>query len=391
MVAAAVASGAVARPVSASEVSDDEIVFGMSAALVNTTEKELGYQARLAFDAALAAQNARGGVHGRRLKLVALDDGYDPAKCAVATRQLVEKHSVFAFTNGGTPNAMVSAPYANDKKIPYLSGMTGSLVVRNDPPDRYVFIYRASYAEETAAAVRYLITVRGIRPSRIAVFSQDDAFGDAAFEGVAKIMRQFKHNPRSVLRAYYKRNSTDVDQAVATINKARSRVDAVIIAATFKPAARFIERVRDTGTSNIVFSAISVVGATELAEELTQLGPRYADGVIITQVVPDPDSRGTAMIRYREEIKRHSASAKPSQMSLESWIGAQIWIEALKRAGRNVTREGFIDALESIREWDIGLGVNITFGPSEHQGSHKVWGTILDRNGRILSLASDWV
>lgn len=380
---------AIPHRATAADVPEDEIVFGMTGAFVTSTNKETAYQARAALEAAFAAQNERGGVHGRKLRLVSLNDSYDPAQCIASVRALVEKHDVFMVTNGGTPMAMATVPYVNQKKIPYLAAMTGSLVVRNDPPDRYVFIFRPSYAEETSAAVRYLVSVRRIQPSRIAVFSQDDAFGDAAFEGVAKIMRQLRYDPRRVLRVYYKRNTTDVEEAVKAITKQGKRVDAIIVAATFKPAARLIERLREAGLDHLLFTAVSVVGATEFSEELVQLGPSYADGVIMTQVVPDPTSNATAIMRYREELKKFAPNARPGYMSLESWIGIQIVIEALKRAGPDLTREGFVDALESIKGWDLGIGVPISFGLSEHQASHKVWGSMMEGSGKIRSLALD--
>lgn len=367
-------------------VSDTEIVFGMTGAFSGTSEKEVGYQARAAFEAGLQAQNVRGGVHGRKFRLVALNDSYDPAKTAAANRELVEKHGVFALHNGGTPMAMVTIPYANQAKIPYLSAMTGSPIVRNNPPDRYVFIFRASYAEETAAVVKYLVNVRRIHPSRIAVLAQDDGFGDAAFEGVARIVRQYRFDPRRLLRLNYKRNSTDVDDAVQTLLKSKLKIEAVVMAATFKPAARFIEKVREAGNTKVLFSCVSAVGSTELADELVQFGPSYTQGIIVTQVVPDPNSGATAMMKYREELKKFSPHARPGYLSVEAWIDSQIWIEAAKRAGKNLTRESFIDALESIKDWDIGIGVPITFGLSEHQGSHKVWGTVMDGKGRTHPL-----
>ena len=119
---------------------------------------------------------------------------------------------------------------------------------------------------------------------------------------------------------------------------------------------------------------------------LAQLGGSYADGVIMTQVVPLPTSRATAILRYQELLHRYAPGENPDFVSLESYVSARILIEALQRAGRDVTVEKVVDALETIRGLDLGIGVQVTFGPSEHQGSHKVWGTIIDAKGGFRPL-----
>ncbi len=373
-----------ARPARA-QVTDAEITFGMSAPFSGAA-KELGFQMRTGIDVAFAAQNDAGGVHGRRLRLVAVDDGYEPARTATAMKDLVEARKVFAVVgNVGTPTAAVAVPYVNEKGILFFGAFTGAPLLRNDPPDRFVFNYRASYAEETAAIVRHLVEVRRMSPAAIAVFAQEDAFGDAGFEGVARAMRHYRRDPAKVLRVGYKRNTADVDEAVRLVRANARQVKAVVMVATYKPAARFIEKLRDAGV-DLVFSNVSFVGSNDLAEELSQLGPRYADGVIVTQVVPNPSSKATAILKYRDQLKRYAPGEKPGFVSLEGWIVGRLVIEGLQRAGRNVTTESLIDAFEAIKALDIGIGVPLTFGPSEHQASHKVWGTVMDGKGAFAHL-----
>jgi ABC-type branched-subunit amino acid transport system substrate-binding protein len=152
--------------------------------------KELGNQMKLGIETAFRLTNEVGGIHGRQLRLVAADDGYEPTRTAETMNELYEKQQVFGFIgNVGTPTAVVALPYALERKALFFGAFTGAGLLRRDPPDRYVFNYRASYAEETYAVVRYLVKVRGLRPDQIAVFAQQDAYGDAGFEGVAKAMR----------------------------------------------------------------------------------------------------------------------------------------------------------------------------------------------------------
>ena len=111
--------------------------------------------------------NANGGVHGRQLRLIAADDGYEPARTAETMKQLYEKDQVFGVVgNVGTPTAVVALPYALERKMLFFGAFTGAGLLRSDPPDRYVFNYRASYAEETDAVVHYLVKVRRLKPSR---------------------------------------------------------------------------------------------------------------------------------------------------------------------------------------------------------------------------------
>jgi branched-chain amino acid transport system substrate-binding protein len=364
-------------------VTDTEITLGMSSALTGPA-KELGRQMRIGLEIAFARANAEGGVHGRKLKLVALDDGYEPARTKEAMRELAEQRGVFGFTgNVGTPTAVVAVPYALERKMLFFGAFTGASLLRKEPPDRYVFNYRASYIEETAAVVRYLVEVRHIKPDQIAVFAQDDAFGDAGFQGVAKALRTLRKSSSPILKVTYKRNTADVADAVARILEKKSNVAAVVMVATYRPAAHFIEKVKDQ-RPGMVFTNVSFVGSQALAEELTQLGQSYAQGVIVTQVVPLPTGQSTVGIRYREALATYSPGERPDFVSLEGYVDGLLMVEALKRAGRDVTTESLVDTLETIRGLDLGLGVQLNFGPSEHQASHKVWGTVIDQAGNFL-------
>src|SRR5262249_20652683 len=161
---------------------------------------------------------------------------------------------------------------------------------RRDPPDRYVFNFRASYAEETNAIVQYLVRVRHIRPEHIAVFAQEDAFGEAGYAGIAKAMRALRPDVTGLFRIGYQRNSIDVTAAIQKLRERPIRVQAIVMLALYRPAAKLIEQVHDAGGPGTLFVTGSWVDSTALAEELKMLGPRFSDGVVATQVVPSPDS-----------------------------------------------------------------------------------------------------
>ena len=204
-------------------VTDTEVRFGISAPFTGPA-RELGRQMKLGIEAAFNSANEAGGVHGRQLKLISADDGYEPTRTAETVRQLHEKHQILGFVgNVGTPTGAVALPYALENKLLFFGPFTGAKLFRAVPPDRYVFNYRASYAEETEAVVRYLVRVRGLRPSEIAVFAQQDAYGDDGFAGVAKALRALQGGSTGpILRLNYQRNSVDVAEAVAQLRAHQS-------------------------------------------------------------------------------------------------------------------------------------------------------------------------
>jgi ABC-type branched-subunit amino acid transport system substrate-binding protein len=353
------------------------VTLGMSTALTGPS-KELGRQMKLGVETALGLVNDAGGIDGRKFNLVALDDGYEPARTKDTMRDLVETKKAFAIVgNVGTPTAEVSVPYVLEKKILFFGPFTGAGLLRREPPDRYVFNYRASYVEETSAVVRYLVEVRKIKPTQIAVFAQQDGYGDAGFGGVVRALRRYGRDQDQILRVGYKRNTLDISEALDTIVKNQKQIRAIVMVPTYRPAARMIEKVRDLGL-DVIFTNVSFVGSSALAEELRQLGPKYCNGVIVTQVVPPTDSSATAIIKYREALQHYFPGESPDFVSLEGYITTNILMEGFRRAGRSVTTESLVDALEGIRNFDMGIGTLVSYGPSEHQGSHKVWGTVLN-------------
>jgi branched-chain amino acid transport system substrate-binding protein len=369
-------------------VTDSEIRFGISAALSGPT-KELGQNMNRGIVAAFNVANANGGVHGRQLRLIAADDGYEPARAAETMKQLYEKDQVFGVIgNVGTPTAVVALPYALERKMLFFGAFTGAGLLRNDPPDRYVFNYRASYAEETAATVHYLVKVRRLKPEQIAVFAQQDPYGDSGFAGVAKAVRSLGGNDSTILRLNYQRNTVDVDEAVAQLqahNKSRIPVRAVIMVPAYRAAAKFIEKTRDL-YPDMIYTSVSFVGSTALANELMLLGKRYATGVIVTQVVPAVGGNSSLVIEYKNALAKYFPGEAPDYVSLEGYVAANVLIEALKRNGRELDTERLVATLENLRDLDIGLGTPVTFSRSEHQGVHKVWGTQLDETGRYQAI-----
>jgi serine/threonine protein kinase/ABC-type branched-subunit amino acid transport system substrate-binding protein len=375
------------RFVTAQGVSDNEILIGMSAPFSGTA-RELGRELEMGIRTYFNHVNDGGGIANRKLKLVALDDGYEPDRAVANMLELHGRRQVFAILgNIGTPTAERTMPFAVAKQMVYFGAFTGGPILRRDPPDRYVFNYRASYDEETAATVKYLVEIKSIPPAEIAVFAQQDGYGDAGFNGVAKSLRKLGIEPSKILRVGHQRGSVDVLAAVKEIVDHKEKISAIVMVSTYRPAAQFIRKVKDA-KKDMIFTNVSFVGSNPLAAELCYLGPEYANGVIVTQVVPHYQSESTLVRTYRKLLEKYYPHEQPGFVSLEGYIDAVLLAEGLRRAGTDLTNETLVDALEAIRDHDIGLGVLLKYGPSEHQASHKVWGTIIDGGGnyRILEL-----
>lgn len=366
-------------------VSPTEWVWGMSAPFSGPS-KELGIAMKTGIESCFRATNDAGGIGGRKLVLLPLDDGYEPDRAQANLRDFASKRLVFGIIgNVGTPTAQAALPVALEHHLPFFGAFTGAPLLRKDPPDRYVFNYRASYVDETSALVRYMVQQQNIAPSEIAVFAQQDGYGDAGFAGVAKTLRQLGQDPESILRVGYARNTVDVDDAVTRYLAHRTRIKGVVMVGTYKPTAKFIQRLRDKGRSPL-FASVSFVGSEALAEELRTLGPTYAEGVIVSQVVPHPESQSSLVIKYRQALAKYFPEQQPSFGSLEGFIAASLLVEGLRRNTGPLTADGVVDALESIQNLDLGTGAPLSYGPSRHQASNKVWGARLDRTARYQPL-----
>jgi ABC-type branched-subunit amino acid transport system substrate-binding protein len=338
-------------------VSKDRILFGQVAALNGLL-------------AAFEEANRAGGVHGRKLELKSVDDGYEPEKTIEATKRIIVEDKVFALVGAvGTPTSKAGQPIATEAKVPFIGPFTGAEFLRN-PYNRYVVNIRSSYFQETEAWIEHLTKDLGI--TKIAILYQDDAFGLAGLEGVKKAMA--KRNMTLVAEGTFKRNTTAVKSALLEIMKGRPQ--AIVTVGPYKPVAEFIKLARAQKELNTVFVAISFVGSDSLATELGNQG----GGVIISQVVPFPfDKSLPVAVSYRAAIAAINPNAKPGFVSLEGYLVGRLTVEALKRIPGELTREALLDAIDKA-PFDIG-GVTLSFGPAKNQGSDQVYFTILQSDG----------
>ena len=352
-----------ANPVSAPGVTPNEIIIGSSLALGGHASF-LGTQYLHGAMCLINQINKEGGIHHRKITVIAYDDGYDPPRCVANTQKLIHKDRVFSlFCYVGTPTTVKIIDTVEENKIPLVGLFTGADKLRF-PFRHYIFNVRSSYYQETNAVVRYFVEEKGLR--RIAVFYQYDDYGFDGLKGTQIALQKYGLSP--VATGSFVRGTLDVEDALGKIQA--SQAQAVIMIGTYSPCAKFIKEARDR-RYNPLFHNVSFVGADKLVQELGDAG----EGVLITQVVPPPTQRILlpATEQYSRLLSQYYPQDRPNFVSFEGFINARVLIEALRRAGRDISREGFIRALESIKEHYVGIGAVINFGPRDHQGIDDVY------------------
>ena len=350
-------------------VTADTITFGQAAVLEGPASA-LGLGMQMGLNAAFDEINAKGGVHGRKIKLISVNDGYEPDRAIAATKKLIEEEKVFALIGPvGTPTSAAAQPIATAAKVPFMGAFTGAGFLRN-PKLENVINVRASYDAETEAWVKHL--TEDLKISKIGIFYQDDAFGRAGLSGFKKAMD--KRNMQIAAEATYERNTVAVKTGVLAMKQAAP--EAVVIVGAYKPVAEFIKLSKKIGFSP-VFVNISFVGANALAKEL---GPE-GKGVIVSQVVPFPaDASLKVVADYQKAIKAADPKAEPEFVSLEGYLAGRLAIAALEKAGKDLTRDGLLKAIKDTGKFDIG-GLSMTFSAEKNEGLDKVWMTIIEADG----------
>ncbi len=357
-------------------VFDDRVVFGQSAALSGPAG-ELGAGMKLGIEAAFDEVNHRGGVHGRRLELLSLDDTYEPEAAIANTIRLIDEETVFALIGAvGTPTSRSATPVAAEAGVPYIAPFTGAAFLREDQWQNVVNL-RASYHQETEEMVARLTGDLGI--DRIAVMYQDDSFGQAGYSGVRQALARRGMDPVAI--GLYPRNTTSVKTGL--LDLMRGNPEAVVLVGAYQPVGALIAWARHTGL-DAVFITISFVGSHALAQ---QLGPA-GQGVFVTQVVPFPtDGSIPVVASYLDALAAYDPVATPGFVSLEGYLAGRLAIFGLETCGRELDRGCFLDGLRGPETIDLD-GFRLWYGPNDNQGSDAVYLTMIDEGGNYRPVES---
>jgi ABC-type branched-subunit amino acid transport system substrate-binding protein len=350
-------------------VTKTTILIGQSSPF-SGSNKELGDDIREGLQAYFKQVNQAGGVNGRTIELIALDDANDAKRSAENARILIEQRGVLAIIGYASATLSLPAlPFVEKGKVAFVGPFTGAEPMRSFR--RNVYNIRASYADELEKIVDFYTTT-GMK--KFSVIHYDDAIGKENLAAVETALT--KRGLKAASIGTLKRNQTDLGAAVSDVIKAAP--DVVIATTLYKTTGDFIKSAKKAGSS-AQFASTSFVGASALATELGDQG----SGVVVAQVVP-PYSRASIPIvrEYQAAIEKSLGKKDLSFTSLESYIGAKVLVEAIRRAGSNPTREGVMKTLDSMQAFNVG-GYVVDFSPTNHNGSRFVELTAISKAGRF--------
>lgn len=424
-------------------VSDQPIAVGMSGPLQGPSE-DLGLEMRRGIQALFSRVNSQGGIFGRALDLHSMNDNYDPLLARENTKVLLDiemempgdapdmrgKDSVFALLgNIGTPTMLETAPLATKNRALFFAPFTGAQrYLRDGTNSPYVYNFRAGYYQETDAMVDYLGTYRqprvistppGDSYRRVIAFTQRDSYGDAGYNGLVNSYNRLAPLPQpdstqpnpSIARLYYDRESVEsVEPAIIEAGVLLTGLlvggvgqvsVAIVMVDTYQPGNKFIRGVLDWVNADLeratrldlTFMHVSFVGSNALAAALTSPPETYLDirdgvtrrsyaqGVMVTQVVPYYDTEAAGVADYRADIDRFDGGAF-TFTSLEGYIAARLFAESLLLNGPSLDTEVLRRTLDAqVRDLDIGIGTLLSFSPTNHQASQTVWGSVIQADG----------
>lgn len=351
-------------------VTDTEILLGQSLGLTGPLA-ELTLDISNGTRAYVNEVNTRGGIHGRRLKVITMDDGYQAPNTVKNVEQMIKQDKVFAIFNvTGTPNSEAILPLVTQSGVPFFSPFTGADSLRN-PPMPNVFNVRASYRDETEKLVQHLQTV-GIQ--RIGVVYQASSFGKDGLAGVEAAMAQRGMKSQAV--ASVQSNASDTDAAVTAVSERNP--GAIILITAGRPTFEFIKSYNKSHRG-VQFYTLSVMGASANIKALGKDGV----GVVVASVVPFPWSQAHPLVKEYQSAMQKIGLSDYSFVSFESYINARVLGAAIERAGKNLTRSGLVTAAENMRQVSLG-GFYVGYSKASRQASKHVELTIIGPNGKFI-------
>jgi len=351
-----------------------EVVIGQVAPLSGISAFS-GQQAVLGGKIYFEHVNDQGGVHGARIRHKVLDDGYQATETLRQTQALLAQPEVvalFGFVGTATVAPLLEQRILERAGIALVAPYSGGIELRT-PFNPWIFHIRASYVEE----VERMVQLTTVGMTRLAVVYQNDSFGKA---GLASVQAALARRGLELVGAVpYERNTTNVAQAAAAI-KNMPDVQAVIVIAVSQPAAHFVKSYRQLGGYSQLYG-ISVVNPQVLLETA---GLDYVRGMGLSQVVPYPFRPNLPVVReYLELLEKYAPGAEANYTSFEQFLGAKVLVEALRRAGPAPSRTRVFEALESLRNFDLG-GIIIRYAPNQRSGSHFVEMVVVGAEGKLF-------
>jgi branched-chain amino acid transport system substrate-binding protein len=351
-------------------VTADKILIGQTAGFTGTVAggvKETTDGAKLYLDWV----NKNGGVNGRKIELVSMDDAFDPKRAGANAKVLIEDKRVFAlFLNRGTPHSEAIMPHLKAHGVPLVGPSTGADLLHN-PVNPYIFNVRAKYQSEAEKGV---VQLSSMGMGRIGVIHVEDSFGKDALAGATRGFALANLKPVGVFS--YDRASGKVDAAVQALLKADPQ--AAILIGSGANVAEIIAQVRKA-RNGMQLITLSNNSSSAFVKSLGENGR----GVIVTQVFPNPKMAITGIAREMQKLAKETPGVPISHQAMEGFASAKVLVEGLRRGGKNLTRASFMAGLEGLKDYDLG-GLKLDYSATDHTGTEYVELSMISRNGEFL-------
>jgi ABC-type branched-subunit amino acid transport system substrate-binding protein len=324
-----------------------------------------------AADAYIDQVNRRGGVHGRKIKVVRLDNANKPDKTKVNVKQLVEKNGVFAMWGiSGTGNVGAALPYLSEKRVPLIGTTSGAepYYAKTHP---YLINIKASYADEIQRLATHFQAL-GIH--KVGLIYLDNGFGREALKSAQSAAAEQKLEVVGI--SAFKEDGSNIEQAVLPI--AAAKPQAVFLLTLAGPAPKLVDAYLKTGHTTQFF-ALSIVATDVLFKAIGD----KARGIVVTQIVPFPWDGSIPISREFQDLMKATNVTEYSMSGMEGFVLAKALVEGLRAAGKNPTRDGLITAYENMRDKDLG-GIRLSYSPDDHNGSKLVDITMIGKGGKLI-------
>lgn len=352
-----------------SRAAEPPIVLGQSAAITGPASM-LGSEMARGMNAYFNLVNEKGGINGRPIKLITLDDGYEPDRTIKNTQKLIKEDNVVALVGYvGTPTSVAVLPMAKAAGLPFIGAYTGADSLRDGKYDN-IFNIRASYNDE---ALRIAKEIDGMGLHSMGIVYQNDAFGQAGLRAMQAALQ--KHPDIKVIwNETVERNSINVDAAVAKITS--QHVDSVFVVSAYKTTGELLKKARGAGYFGF-FTTLSFVGEEPLAD----VAGAASQGVLVTAVMPSPHSEPIELSSdYHKAISKTTTPPVFTYASMEGYVVARVVVDALKKIKGNITPDSIDAALRGKRA-DLG-GFEVDFTKSNN-ASNWVESTMIGAEGKI--------
>lgn len=358
-------------------VTDKEVLIGAGLDLTGAVAN-WGVNIKAGMEAMFSRVNAAGGVHGRKIRLIAYDHVYQPPKAVTNAKRLAERDKVFVMMGHlGTPTTKAIKDYLEDRRVPNIFPAT--LASLWTTSGKWHVGDLATYADQTGLIIDYLVKERKIR--KIASFYQDDEYGlDGHLAGKARLRDQY--DLTYVAEVDYKRADIDFSSQAAKLKE--SGAEAVIVQAVYREPPRLAEQCHAIGYNPLFIGPSPIVLAKTI-----ELGGKHVEGLMGVEVYPLPTDPGAFLDQYRADMAKYAPGLPIDTTNLYGYQKAALFAEAMRRAGRDLTRESVLKAIESIKDWDPGWGMKYSYGGDKRRGMSTAGRLVVVKDGKWTKMG-DW-